>query len=239
MAAMRVLPRPAGFGWFERREWLARLGALLLGALAAGLVQFMSWSAPEEFEAVSVTLQDLPEDTPPKPVEPPPSPVRPKAVEPAPAMPRPQAQPAAAVPQHPAPAPVEAAPLPPTPVQAASPVAVPVATRPVEAPPHALLANPASEGRYGKSARQQIEKRKFYPDEARQLGMSGAVEVGYSISRAGQLLKAEILHSSGYPLLDQAALKAVRTARFDPMPDDAWAGSANKEFRTTIEFQLD
>jgi TonB family protein len=64
------------------------------------------------------------------------------------------------------------------------------------------------------------------------------VEVLYVLDRSGRLLKAEIAASSGYPLLDQAAVRAVRTASYAPFPSDTWVGEAQKEFRTKLIFTI-
>ncbi|MEK7738324.1 MAG: energy transducer TonB, partial [Pseudomonadota bacterium] len=105
----------------------------------------------------------------------------------------------------------------------------------IEAP---LRSNGAAEGRFAQDVRARIEKKKVFPDTARDLGMSGSVEIVYVLDRAGKLIKAEIAASSGYPLLDQAAVKAVRSSTYAPFPEDAWVGEKQKEFRTKLVFTL-
>ena len=98
--------------------------------------------------------------------------------------------------------------------------------------------NGAAEGQFAQDVRSRIERKKIYPDTARDLGMEGEVEVLYEIDRAGNLIRAEIVSTSGYKLLDQAALKAVKSASYKSFPADAWVGSSSKEFRTKLVFSI-
>jgi protein TonB len=56
----------------------------------------------------------------------------------------------------------------------------------------------------------------FYPDQARERRLRGAVEVRLSLARDGQVLGAWVQTSSGEAVLDDAALELVRRAQ--PMP---------------------
>lgn len=218
---------------FDKRESVARFATLLFGGvllLASSHLAIRHEAAPAE-EPIQIRLADIPE--PPKPqVEPPkprvaepPHKVAPRQVKPSPRAPQPVSPVAAAAP---APAPVA---LPDAPV---SPLAK---TLPEKAEP-AIQSNAAAEGRFARGVRTRIEQKKVYPDTARDLGMSGTVEVSYTLDRGGRLLKAEISASSGYALLDQAALKAVRSAAYQPFPEDAWVGEKQKEFRTKVVFSI-
>lgn len=55
-----------------------------------------------------------------------------------------------------------------------------------------------------------------YPPEARRRRQSGTVLVHLLIEADGRVSKATITSSSGFPLLDRAALKAVTSWRFSP-----------------------
>lgn len=55
---------------------------------------------------------------------------------------------------------------------------------------------------------------KSYPAEARRNGWEGTVILSLTIAADGSLHSAEIHQSSGYTLLDRAALKMIRSARF-------------------------
>ena len=63
------------------------------------------------------------------------------------------------------------------------------------------------------------DPRRFYPPQAVAQGLQGEAVVMLRIDRAGALIDAQIAKSSGYAILDQAALRAVRaTPRFAPGP---------------------
>ena len=98
--------------------------------------------------------------------------------------------------------------------------------------------NPDAESLFAQDVRSRIERKKIYPDTARDLGMAGEVEVLYELDRSGNLLRAEIVSSSGYKLLDQAAIRAVKSASYRSFPDDAWMGASSKVFRTKLIFTI-
>lgn len=98
--------------------------------------------------------------------------------------------------------------------------------------------NPDAENLFAQDVKSRIERKKIYPDTARDLGMSGEVEIVYELDRSGTLLRAEIVSSSGYKLLDQAALRAVKGATYRSFPADAWLGSSSKVFQTKLVFSI-
>jgi periplasmic protein TonB len=227
-----VLPTPMSAApFFEHRVWIARAVTLALYAsvvyLASNFV--MEHDAPASPPPITVTLADPPPEAPKPPeIKPAPQPVTRNST------PRP-------TPQTPISTPVAA-----SPTAAPSPVSVPdlpvsPAAReiPAKVEPPVARSDPAAEGRFAQDVRNRIEKKKVYPATARDLGMAGTVEVIYAIDRSGSLVRSEVATSSGYPLLDQAALRAVRAAAYAPLPDDAWPGEKQKEFRTRIVFSLD
>jgi len=55
-----------------------------------------------------------------------------------------------------------------------------------------------------------------YPSAARRMGMEGTVMLKVFVSRDGSAIKIEVAQSSGYEILDSAALQAVRNWRFIP-----------------------
>ncbi|MBW1722340.1 MAG: energy transducer TonB [Deltaproteobacteria bacterium] len=55
-----------------------------------------------------------------------------------------------------------------------------------------------------------------YPRIARRRGYQGVVQMEVLVDREGKAKEVRLLHSSGYPVLDKAALNAVRKWRFEP-----------------------
>ena len=68
--------------------------------------------------------------------------------------------------------------------------------------------------------KKKIEPLWHYPEPARTIGLQGKLAIRFSIVRDGQLTRLELLRSSGHPLLDEQALKAVRgAAPYFPLPE--------------------
>jgi periplasmic protein TonB len=59
-----------------------------------------------------------------------------------------------------------------------------------------------------------------YPPLAKQRGWEGTVSLEVLIGRQGQVKEVKLRQSSGYPILDRAALKQVRRWRFQPASVD-------------------
>jgi protein TonB len=76
-----------------------------------------------------------------------------------------------------------------------------------------------------------------YPEFARQMRQEGLVMLSVDVNSAGMPIKVEIKQSSGYRLLDQAAVKAVSHWKFQP----GRLGDIPVESRVTvpIRFQLE
>jgi periplasmic protein TonB len=65
----------------------------------------------------------------------------------------------------------------------------------------------------------QIERVWIYPSDAAKRGLSGGLNLTFSISKDGNLVGAQITNTSGYEILDMAALKAIKEAApFYPFP---------------------
>ncbi len=65
----------------------------------------------------------------------------------------------------------------------------------------------------------RIQAEWGYPEEARRVGMGGELHMLFTLNRAGTLVNIRLLESSGYPVLDNEALRAVKAAApFDPFP---------------------
>ncbi|NOY78086.1 MAG: energy transducer TonB [Calditrichaeota bacterium] len=69
----------------------------------------------------------------------------------------------------------------------------------------------------------------IYPPEARAKRIEGKVGLTILIGKDGKVKEAQLAKTSGYPILDQAALQIARLARFKPAkikgkPHEAWVG---------------
>jgi protein TonB len=235
----------ASLGLYGQREPVALIASCLIVASMAYAMNTISMERPvAKSNPVMVSLVELPETPPPPPPKPESRPIQPRPMQARPQPPAPTPPPPQIETAQPLPTPVAeiSPPPPPTPVVEISrtptmPVVQPPPA-PVAAPP-APRSNPATEGDYQARARALIERNKRYPEEALQMGMTGSVVIVYVIGRDGRLVRAEIERSSGHSLLDQAALQAVRRARFGPMPEDAWVALMEQVFRTRIVFNLE
>lgn len=216
----------------QKREAVAQVGTVLAGLVIFVLTQTlaMSHEVPVVEKSITISLLDPPPE-PKKIIEPP------AKVEP----PKPKKQ---IVQQPKVVTPIVAAPsvvksevvvpvVPVTPV-----VPAPIPEPKPEPQPVQRISNSAAEGAFAQDVRTRIERKKIYPDTARNLGMTGEVEVQYELDRTGKLLGAEIVASSGFKLLDKAAISAVKSASYKAFPEDAWLGIKSKFFRTKLVFSI-
>ena len=88
---------------------------------------------------------------------------------------------------------------------------VPVAPRPPRAAPPVRARGTLPRGRL-----RPIRKPIHYPDAARRAGIQGRARVQMTIDARGNVVDARLLASSGYAILDQAALASARGWRFEP-----------------------
>jgi len=209
----------------ERRDGLtagqrnAMVGAIVTAHVAAlwGLLQVREVREAIH-QAAPMFVSLIAPEAPPKPeLPPPPVPVPQPQRRPPPPTPMIAAAPA------PTPAPfVVAAPPPPEVVE--PPVTAPVvATAP--APPVAPPAVVAQEPKIiPASAVQYLEPIVLeYPRLSQRLGETGRVLIRVFIDEAGLARNLQVSRSSGHPRLDEAALAAVRKARFKPYTENARA----------------
>lgn len=191
------------------------LGAHLLGAW--GLLQVQSVrQAVHEVAPLMVNLMAAPSPPPPpaSPAPPPPKAVRatPPPITTAPSpVPAPDSFVTPPPPAEPAP-PMVVAP-PPAPVAQVAPAA-PAAPITVPAPPPAPKTIPATAVQY------VVPPAPRYPSAARRLGESGRVLLRVEIDTAGQARQVQLLQSSGSRRLDDAAITAVKAARFKPYTEN-------------------
>jgi protein TonB len=97
----------------------------------------------------------------------------------------------------------------------------------LQAEPDMDLAEDALQ-RFFSTIRRKIESKKKYPAAAQKAEIEGRAGVRMTILKDGQLEKAEIEESSGYDILDRAALRSVREAApFPPIPEAARLDKVN------------
>ena len=87
-------------------------------------------------------------------------------------------------------------------------------------------------------AQNQGRKRSQYPDLAAISGYQGSLFIKFDILKDGTLGGVEVLESSGYKILDDEAVRAIRAAApFQPLPDDS--GMQRYSIRAAVIFYLD
>lgn len=84
------------------------------------------------------------------------------------------------------------------------------------APSSGFYASSADYSDYRHRLLDHIRPHQFYPDDARPDRLGGVVQVGFAMQRDGTILEIWVESSSGYAVLDQAALDTVRRAQ--PLP---------------------
>ena len=84
-----------------------------------------------------------------------------------------------------------------------------------------------------------LAQHQGYPMAAKKEKQEGTVRVAFTIDRLGTVLRRSIETSSGYPLLDDAALKVLDDASpLPPVPDDFAPGRAQLSLVKPIDFTL-
>lgn len=114
----------------------------------------------------------------------------------------------------PEPKPEESVPEPPQ--EQKTPAAENQEAKPQSPPPsNELNADPLIQG-VDHYADLQLAINPIYPRLSRRRGEEGTVVITLTVLQNGRIKDEQIKQSSGYPLLDQAALTAIRTCRFKP-----------------------
>jgi TonB family protein len=92
-------------------------------------------------------------------------------------------------------------------------------------------------GLFAGKVRQRIANAKYYPRIARRRGIEGQPVVAFTLDKGGHLMEAGLAKTSGYQLLDQAALEAVQQAA--PYPEIPVGLNAETfQFKLPISFIL-
>ncbi|MEI9961597.1 MAG: energy transducer TonB [Limisphaerales bacterium] len=196
-------------------------------ALHAIILFWLKPPAPRPPKMVERTYVDVALATPPAPAPPkpqPPSPVPQPKVETPPPQPKLESKPK--------PPPPKAEMTIPTPKPELPPPA-PVIIKPTVVPP------PKSSQEYVPVTQPNYARRAepIYPDQARRWHQQGIVTLALFINELGALDKVEIIKSSGFPLLDTAAIKAMKQSRFAPAMDGMIPIRSRAE--ATVTFRLE
>jgi TonB family protein len=65
--------------------------------------------------------------------------------------------------------------------------------------------------------KQRVQRVWEYPEEAMKEGISGELQIIFTLNSAGSLTYMRLVQSSGFPILDEEAIRAVKaSAPFDP-----------------------
>lgn len=176
---------------------------------------------------IAVVMLDNEAPVPPAPPAPPvPATDTPPPVQPAPPVPAARSVAARApsvlaTPTQTAAAVAAAAPTPAAPTESPAPVAAPAPAAVSPAPAPAVPPAPATPKTLPSSAvRYLVPPVLSYPRASRELGESGVVRLRVLVDEQGRPREVEVAKSSGHPRLDQAAVQAMRAARFQPHLED-------------------
>ena len=92
-------------------------------------------------------------------------------------------------------------------------------------------------GLFTGQVRQRIANAKYYPRIAQRRGMEGQPVIAFTLDKGGRIMKAALAQTSGYQLLDQAALEAVhQAAPYPAIPDELKTDTF--QFKLPISFIL-
>jgi len=90
---------------------------------------------------------------------------------------------------------------------------------------------------YARAIKERIMHHWRYPPEARLNLVEGKLTVLFSLTRAGQMARADILQPSGFPVLDREAIRAIRAAApFPPFPEHVTVGRLN--IQASFDYRL-
>lgn len=203
------------------RWWRAAALALIVEAVVlAGAAWLVTRPTPSlvSRDEIQLALTTLPPVETPKPPEPVPPKVEPAKPEPQKMQVKPA--PRKLAPPPPPPVPVKTAPPPSGPVTAvASDFAEAPPAPPAEPAPVRSVPKPDVTDLFQAEARAAVQAALRYPNAARIRKLTGQCRVGFDY-RDGQVSNARIVTSSGYDILDDAAINALNSASLPAPPAD-------------------
>ncbi len=90
---------------------------------------------------------------------------------------------------------------------------------------------------YAKILKAMISRHWRYPPEAKDNLLEGKLMVLFSLAKKGNLVQVEITRNSGHEILDQEALRAIRTAApFPPFPEHIAVSKLN--IKVNFDYRL-
>lgn len=73
------------------------------------------------------------------------------------------------------------------------------------------------------AVRKKLSEYVFYPEQARKLGIEGTVELFVELAADGRVQDVRVVTSSGFPILDNAAVKGFYAVGRFPGKSDVWS----------------
>jgi protein TonB len=95
-----------------------------------------------------------------------------------------------------------------------------------------------AKARYEQTISAWLQRHRVVPEAARTLGQHGSPVVRVRINRQGAVIYFAVERSSGYELIDQAAMDMVRRANPFPTPPVQYPGGQMLEFLMPVTFDL-
>ena len=96
----------------------------------------------------------------------------------------------------------------------------------------------AIRARYEQLVSKWLEKHKQYPAAAKMLGQQGQPVLRIRMDRAGNVKFSSVDKSSGYRLIDDAAMEMVKRANPFPRPPENYPGERLVEFLIPVAFKM-
>ncbi len=88
---------------------------------------------------------------------------------------------------------------------------------------------------YFDSIKRAIEIEWQYPEPALRQGLQGILILEFTVSGSGNLQRTRLMRSSGFPVLDEEAIRAVQAASpFHPIPP--WIGKNRLDIIASFEY---
>lgn len=90
---------------------------------------------------------------------------------------------------------------------------------------------------FARAIKERIARQWKYPPDARSNLIEGRLKVLFSLTRTGGLSRVQVVEPSGFPALDQEAVRAVRAASpYPPFPEHVTVGRLNIDAK--FEYRL-